>query len=523
MLRRRLRARFLLIPSWLAFGLFISPAWAAVDGKTLATSGADGVPACAGCHGLQGEGNAAGFPALAGQPAGYLSKQLHDLASGQRANAIMMPIAKGLSDAQIEALSVYYAGLPATGDGGQRDDTGSGRELAVNGQWKDGMPACVACHGDGARGIPPHFPALAGQHAGYIESQLKAWKAGTRHNDADGVMAAIAKRLNDDQITAVATWLSALPANSALPDAARPDPAPARADAGGGYFQPPLLADLPDDHNGKAIRRGAAIFNHTHLNADSSPYVGNSQDCVNCHLNGGRRENAAPMWAAWVLYPKYRGKNHKINTMAERIQGCFTYSQNARGSKQGKAPEADSRLIADLQAYMYWEARGVPTGKKMKGQGYPTLPDPDKPFSPERGKALFASHCALCHGDNGQGTAMDGSTPGRDKDYAFPPLWGPYAYNWGAGMHRVNTAAAFIKANMPLGNAGTLSNQQAWDLAAYIDSKPRPQDPRYKGDLDATTRAFHGKRKIDYYGRTVDGQHLGAPGTLTQWVKHNPL
>ncbi|WP_101674482.1 c-type cytochrome [Alloalcanivorax mobilis] len=501
----------------LAF-LLISSVHAAPSAERLARQGADGVAACASCHGAQGEGNAAGFPALAGQPAGYLTKQLHDLANGARANPIMMPIAKALSDPQITALADYYAGLPATGGGGARDDQGAGRELAVNGAWGDNQPACIACHGEGARGVPPHFPALAGQHGGYIEGQLKAWKSGTRHGDAGGLMAAVAKRLDDAQIQAVSAWLAALPPSGEVPDAARPDPAPAAPDARPDRFQPPLRADLPNGKDGEAIRRGAAIFNQTHLHPQSAPFVGNGQDCSNCHMNGGRQADSAPMWAAWVLYPKYRGKNDKINSMAERIQGCFTYSQNAQASKNGAAPAADSALIADLQAYMHWQASGVPTGKTMKGQGYPELPKPAKAFSPTRGKALFAEHCALCHGDTGQGTAINGGTAKRDDDYAFPPLWGPNAYNWGAGMHRVNTAAGFIQTNMPLGNPGSLSNQDAWDLAAYINSRPRPQDPRFKGDLDATARDFHANQAMDYYGQSVDGYRLGSPGTLEKWI-----
>lgn len=462
------------------------------DGETLAKQGAAGAPPCLTCHGANGEGNAAaGFPRLAGLSAAYQSKQLHDFASGERGNPIMAPIAKALSDQQIEALARYYAGLETasgTVDAPQAR-LEAGRELAVNGMWSDNLPACIACHGPGARGVGTEFPALAGQHAGYLESQLKAWQTNQRHNDANGLMAAVAAALDDKQIKTVSTYLASLAATGAIPDHAEPDVAPANPDALEGYFQPPLKGDLGDGPFAAAVRRGAAIFNNTHRNPASAPFVGNGQDCSNCHLNGGRQANAAPMWAAWGLYPKYRGKNDKINTMAERLQGCFMFSENAPASEKGHPPAADSALLADLQSYLFWQAQGAPTGATLKGQGYPVLKAPPQPYSAARGKKIFDTHCALCHGDNGQGTPVAGG------GYAFPPLWGPQAYNWGAGMHRIETAAGFIKANMPLGKPNSLTNQQAWDLAAYINSHPRPPDPRSEQNLETHIKAYHGTQK----------------------------
>jgi thiosulfate dehydrogenase len=91
-----------------------------------------------------------------------------------------------------------------------------------------------------------------------------------------------------------------------------------------------------------------------------------------------------------------------------------------------------------------------------------------------------------------------------------PPLWGPNSYNWGAGMAQVDKAAAFIRANMPLGAGGTLTVQQAWDIAWYIDGQVRPQDPRFAGNLPATRLAHH-DRRWSRYGTTVAGQTLGDP------------
>lgn len=490
-----------------------SPARAAVSGEAIATRGAGSAPGCASCHGQHGEGNAAaGFPRLAGQPAGYLHRQLEDYASGARGNAVMQPIAKALSNAEMAAVAKYYAGLEtasASTPESSGPDRSRGRELVVNGQWDKHMPACISCHGPGARGVAPHFPALAGQSAGYIEAQIEAWQQDKRHNDPQGLMQAVARTMDEEQVRAVAAYLASLPATGPIPDSAAPDTAPAQPDALQGYFQPPLQKDLPDDEFGESVRRGERMFTRTHDSA-AAKYIGNGLDCVNCHVNRGRQAGSAPMWAAWVLYPKYRSKNHKINTMAERLRGCFTFSSNAQASTAGHAPPPGSQVLVDLESYMYWLATGVPTGKKMKGQGYPELDKPAKPFDRERGRQVYAENCAICHGDDGQGTKSGGA-------YVFPPLWGAQSFNWGAGMHRVNTAAGFIEANMPLGKPGSLSAQQAWDVAAFIDSHPRPQDPRFDGNLDETIQKHHSKRDIDYYGKTVDGYKLGAPGTLDKW------
>jgi thiosulfate dehydrogenase len=183
------------------------------------------------------------------------------------------------------------------------------------------------------------------------------------------------------------------------------------------------------------------------------------------------------MWASWVAYPAYRKKTKAVNTMIERVQGCFKYSMNAQASEVGHAPAAESRTIHALMSYMYWLATGAPTGdKKMAGRGYPKLAETEQGFDPERGAAVYAENCAICHGANGEGGYAG-------EELVFPPLWGEKSYNWGAGMHKISTAANFIKANMPLGNFLTLSDQEAWDVAAFMNSHERPQDPRFTGDL----------------------------------------
>ena len=268
-------------------------------------------------------------------------------------------------------------------------------------------------------------------------------------------------------------------------------------------FTPPDERTIPNDEFGASVRRGMAIFNQTGTNAHE--FVGNNLSCSNCHLDAGRQAYSAPMWAAYPVYPKYRGKNKMVNTMEDRIHGCFTYSMNAQGSPSGGPPPYGSDVYRDLQAYFFWMSKGLPIGVQPEGAGFGKIDKPAKDPSRERGAEVFAANCAVCHGDDGMG-----QTDANGKQI-FPPLWGPHSFNWGAGMHKVSSAAAFIQHNMPLSQPGKLSVQDAWDVAAFIDSKPRPKDPRQADgiSLQEADKKWH-KSSEDFYGETVDGVVLGT-------------
>ena len=259
-------------------------------------------------------------------------------------------------------------------------------------------------------------------------------------------------------------------------------------------FSPPSEADIPDNEFGTVVKQGEKIFTDTQTYARQ--YVGNSLNCVNCHLASGRKRDSAPLWGAYVRYPTYRAKDHKVNTLEQRIQGCFKYSMN------GKAPAADSPEMIALVTYAYWMASGAPVGTNLKGAGFPKVPKPALTPDTGRGKTVYTENCQVCHGANGAGKKVDGKS-------VFPPLWGNESFNWGAGMHRINTAAAFIKANMPLSKGNTLTDQQAWDVATFVMSHERPQDPRFKGDVAQTRKEFHDENCM--YGKTVNGKVLGKP------------
>ncbi|HSH48957.1 MAG TPA: c-type cytochrome [Halomonas sp.] len=174
---------------------------------------------CVACHQADGSGmNVPGgesWPRLAGLPAEYIAKQLHDFKAGRRENATMMPFANMLDDQQIADVAAYYSQQPVTAaDGGDVEDNilARGEQLALRGDWNAYIVSCNSCHGPGNRGVGSTFPGVAGQHAGYIENQLYAWQEGRRANDPQNLMGAIAERMSDEDIHAVAAWLATQPA-----------------------------------------------------------------------------------------------------------------------------------------------------------------------------------------------------------------------------------------------------------------------------------------------------------------------
>ena len=265
---------------------------------------------------------------------------------------------------------------------------------------------------------------------------------------------------------------------------------------------PPTMEDLEDadmhPELKRVIRRGHDLFVNTQQLRGKNVF--NNMNCSSCHLGDGRLPFAGPVWPAAVTLPDYRGKNGHVNNLEERLVGCFTYSMN------GVPPAYGSDDMLALTAYHQWLAKGVPmfqSGSSMYGRGFPKLPDPAEEMDYDRGAKVYAENCSICHSDNGSGLVERG-------EVVFPAVWGDNSYNWGAGIARHYTLASFIKHNMPLGQPNSLSEQEAWDVAYYIDSQERPQDPRYTGDVKETREkyldTFH---KHTSYGVEVKGKLMG--------------
>ena len=225
------------------------------------------------------------------------------------------------------------------------------------------------------------------------------------------------------------------------------------ADAAADPVAAPVPQDslIPDGPLGVSIRRGRAILAATR---DSLPdHVGNQLRCTSCHFDNGTKRDVMPWIGVYGQFPQYRARAGHVQIIEDRINDCFERSMN------GKALSQESLAMRDIIAYMAFLSRGIPTGARVQGQGLPAVKP--LPADTARGAEVYASTCARCHGANGEGGIA-------------PPVWGSSSYNIGAGMSRVRTAAAFVRVAMPYDTPGTLTDQQAFDVAAYINSRPRP-------------------------------------------------
>ncbi|HXX04038.1 MAG TPA: c-type cytochrome [Xanthobacteraceae bacterium] len=238
-------------------------------------------------------------------------------------------------------------------------------------------------------------------------------------------------------------------------------------------WTPPEIGTVADDAFGKLVKYGYALVTDTASEigptvADPAKrYSGNNLDCQSCHLLAGTQPYAMPLVGVWGQFPQYRKREGEVGTLEDRINGCLERSMN------GRALPLSSREMKAYLVFMKWLSTGIPDGAKLAGAGMRLVKEPGRAADVEHGKSVYAQVCAVCHGPDGRG--KHAATGAR---YEFPPLWGPDSYNNGAGMARLLDAAAFIKNNMPFGTtyaAPALSDEDAYDVAAYINSGERPQ------------------------------------------------
>jgi len=225
-------------------------------------------------------------------------------------------------------------------------------------------------------------------------------------------------------------------------------------------WRPPVVDSTPDDPLEVSIYRGLALITHVR---DSLPaYTNSNLNCTSCHLDEGRRGNAAPLVGVFARFPKYIDRMNAVVPLEDRINYCFTRSLS--GSKL----PPDSREMQDIVAYLSFISRGVPYGEHVKAEGIPVMAK--LAGDSTRGRGVFINNCARCHGGDGSGMGP------------FPALWGPHSFSIGASMARQERAASFIRRNMPWDQPGKLTDQEAWDVAVYITSQPRPDLPGKEND-----------------------------------------
>ena len=235
-------------------------------------------------------------------------------------------------------------------------------------------------------------------------------------------------------------------------------------------WKAPDFVSMDQDPNAAEIKYGKDLV------ANTSEYLGpmgkvmaisNGMNCQNCHLQAGTAPLGNNYGAVASTYPKVRARSGQVEDIQKRINDCFERSLN------GKPLERDSREMKAMVAYINWVGKEVPKGEIPAGSGIYEVPLLDRAADPSKGKVIYDTQCASCHQADGKGMAKPDGT-----GYVYPPLWGEASYNHGAGLYRLSRFAGYVKANMPLGatfESPILSDEEAWDVAAYVNSMERPK------------------------------------------------
>jgi thiosulfate dehydrogenase len=281
------------------------------------------------------------------------------------------------------------------------------------------------------------------------------------------------------------------------------EPAPAKS----GDWVVPDINKLPDDAWGKLVREGRdlTVATYARLGPEAANPVhgfsGNNMSCQNCHLEAGTKKFALPFVGVFADFPQYRPREGEVGTLEDRINGCLTRSMN------GRALSVGSEEMKAFVAYIKFLSDGRPIGGKTAGRGTAKMAELTRPADPVAGAKVFAEACASCHGEAGLGKRV--GAIGDRAGYEFPPLAGPDSFNDGAGMARLITAAEFIHSNMPNGTSydqPALSESDAWDVAAFVESMQRPHKTDLEKDYPIRT-----EKPVDAaYGPFADGFEMKA-------------
>ncbi len=233
------------------------------------------------------------------------------------------------------------------------------------------------------------------------------------------------------------------------------------------------------------VRRGFRILLQT--NEYAPRFTGNKMTCGDCHLNAGQREKALPLVGTGVRYPDFNKRSARVFSMTDRVVGCFLRSMNGTGVSgmitahdpdSAAAAIAGSEEVQALVAYIDWISEGYAAGDTLPWRGLNVIPESAlvqiAVLDSLRGAGLYLDRCVNCHGENGQGVAIG--------DIKAGPLWGPASWNDGAGAARVYTLAGMIRHMMPFLDPGSLTDEEAQQIAYFICSQPRPVYPFKSSD-----------------------------------------
>jgi thiosulfate dehydrogenase len=212
-------------------------------------------------------------------------------------------------------------------------------------------------------------------------------------------------------------------------------------------------ATFPPGPEGALIAYGHDLIEQTPKYMSAN--IGARMSCAACHPNVGRVPQQGSFLGLYAKYPQWNKRAHRFIALQDRIAECFLYSMN------GKPPAYSSKEMIAMTAYIAFLSRGAVVGSGFADQEPPALTATVP--NAKNGSELYAARCSACHGAGGNGLGVE-----------YPPLWGADSFNDKAGMSRLARLAPFIRRAMPQNAPGTLTDQQALDLAAYILTHPRP-------------------------------------------------
>ena len=248
----------------------------------------------------------------------------------------------------------------------------------------------------------------------------------------------------------------------------------------------PLNDSISNDRRkASLVKKGFKIFTQTKKYA--ARFSGNDLSCGHCHINAGQREKALPLVGVAGIFPEFNKRADREFSLVDRIVGCFLRSMNGSGAPtmlsahdpdSAAAPIAGSEEVRALVAYIDWLSEGYAPGDSLPWRGLNTIAEsaliPVGELDSLRGAQLYLEKCVNCHGEDGQGVAIG--------DIKAGPLWGPASWNDGAGAARVYTLAGMIRYMMPYIDTGSLTDEEAQQIAFFISTQPRPAYPFKSSD-----------------------------------------
>ncbi|MGN8035381.1 c-type cytochrome [Chitinophaga sp. 22321] len=231
----------------------------------------------------------------------------------------------------------------------------------------------------------------------------------------------------------------------------------------------PDTGTIPHTPAGEMIRYGRDLIAHTSVYLGPKGRVAtisNGMNCQNCHLEAGTKRWGNNYGGTASTYPKFRERSGTVESVEKRVNDCLIRSLN------GQALDSSSRELRAIVAYIQWLGKDVPKDYKPPGSGIKEVTYLERSADTAKGRLIYVYKCSKCHGENGAGKLSAG-----DVEYEYPPLWGDKAYNTAAGLYRISRFAGYVKNNMPFGadyNKTQLTDSEAWDVAAFVNSQPRP-------------------------------------------------